>query len=137
MYRMMPLLVLAAIALCGCGSVQKELTIETEPAGAVVLLNDEEVGTSPVTASFNWYGDYRISISQEGYETLNTHRELKAPWYDHFPFDLARMLWPARTTDRYQWSFQLKEATPPTREQLIKAATELRQDHAAPSQQGE
>jgi hypothetical protein len=135
MFRMMPLLVLAAVVLSGCGSVQKELTIKTEPAGAVVLLNDEEIGTSPVTVAFNWYGDYRVSISQEGYETLNTHRNLKAPWYDYFPFDLARILWPARSTDRYEWSFQLREATQPTREQLIKAATELRKDEAAPEQQ--
>jgi hypothetical protein len=125
--------VLPAVMLlvCGCGSVQRELTIKTQPAGAVVLLNDEEIGTSPVTAAFNWYGDYNIRISLEGYETLITHRNLKAPWYDYPPFDLLRLIWPARTTDSYEWAFELKEVSPPTREELIKSATELMQDYKA------
>jgi hypothetical protein len=118
----------------GCGSVQRELTIKSQPVGAVVLLNDEEIGTSPVTVAFNWYGDYRVRISHDGYETLSTHRNLEAPWYDYFPFDLARILIPTRTTDRYEWSFELKESVPPTREQLIKAATEMRQSQKTSAQ---
>ena len=128
MWRIAVLLAAAGMLLCGCGSVQRELTLRTEPAGALVILNDEEIGVSPVTVGFSWYGDYRIRISLEGYETLKTHQKLDAPWYDHFPFDLLRILWPARTTDSYEWAFELKKLTPPTREELIKAATELRQD---------
>jgi hypothetical protein len=127
MYRMTLTLLAIVLLAGGCGSVQRELTIKSEPAGAVVLLNDEEIGTSPVTVAFNWYGDYRVRISYDGYETLSTHRDLQAPWYDYFPFDLARILIPIRTTDRYEWSFQLKASVPPTREQLIKAATEMRE----------
>jgi hypothetical protein len=134
MYRMTPVLLLVAILACGCGSVQRELTVKTEPAGALVLLNDEEIGTSPVTASFNWYGDYRVTISHEGYATLITHKKLAAPWYDYFPFDLARLLWPAKTTDRYEWTFKLQEPETPTREQLIKSAVDLRQDHTSHTQ---
>jgi hypothetical protein len=128
MYRMTPVLLLVAILACGCGSVQRELTVKTEPAGALVLLNDEEIGTSPVTVSFNWYGDYRITVSHEGYATLKTHKKLAAPWYDYFPFDLARLMWPARTTDRYEWTFKLQEPESVSREQLIKSAVELRGD---------
>lgn len=135
MRRLMPVLLLVAILVCGCGSVQRELTVKTEPAGAVVLLNDEEIGTSPVTVSFNWYGDYRVSISHEGYATLNTHKKLSAPWYDYFPFDLMRLMWPAKTTDRYEWTFKLEEPQAPSREQLIKSATELRGDHTTGTQQ--
>jgi hypothetical protein len=64
--------------LTGC--VERKLTINTEPQGALVILNDEEIGTSPVTVSFEWYGDYWVRISKEGYESLNTHRPLKGPW---------------------------------------------------------
>ena len=127
MCRVMLLVFAVVLMGAGCGSVQKELTIKTEPAGALVLLNDEEVGTTPVTVSFNWYGDYRVRASLEGYRTLNTHKDLKGPWYDGFPFDLARLLWPARTVDRYEWTFELEKLTPPTREELIKSATDLQQ----------
>ncbi|TFG50593.1 MAG: PEGA domain-containing protein, partial [Candidatus Brocadiia bacterium] len=75
--------VLASTAfICGC--VERQLTIKTEPAGGLVLLNDEEIGESPVAVSFEWYGDYDIKIYKDGYETLKTHRLLKAPWYDKF-----------------------------------------------------
>jgi hypothetical protein len=43
---------IAALLLGGC--VERELTINTKPEGALVILNDEEIGTSPVTVSFNW-----------------------------------------------------------------------------------
>ena len=64
---------IATIILSGC--VERRLTINTEPQGALVVLNDEEIGQSPVTVSFNWYGDYNVRISKEGFETLNTHRK--------------------------------------------------------------
>ena len=65
-----------SLLLCGC--VERRLTINTKPQGALVTLNDEEIGESPVTVNFNWYGDYCVRISKEGYETLNTHQDLKA-----------------------------------------------------------
>ena len=119
------LLVLAAVLLTGC--VERQLTIKTEPDDALVVLNDEQIGTSPVTVSFNWYGDYGVRISKEGYETLNTHRQLKAPWYDHFPFDFfAQILNPSRVVDAYEWTFTLSPKEYPTREALIEQAETLR-----------
>jgi hypothetical protein len=118
-----------SIMLCmfSCGCVERELTINTKPQGASVALNDEQIGTSPVTISFNWYGDYNIRISKEGYETLNTHRMLKGPWYDHFPFDFfAEVVWPGRIVNSYEWTFNLEEQKEISREQLIKNAENLK-----------
>jgi hypothetical protein len=120
-------LVLMAVLLSGCGGVQRELTINTQPSEALVMLNDEEIGLSPVTVSFNWYGDYSVRITKPGFETLNTHRELKAPWYDGFPFDfIASFCWPVRTTDSYEWAFVLKPYEEPARDDLLQAAQELK-----------
>ncbi len=115
---------IATLLLTGC--VERELTINTEPQGAFVFLNDEEIGTSPVTVSFEWYGDYNVRISKEGCETLNTHRKLKAPWYDKFPYDFFAMLRPKRTVDSYQWSFELTPKKEVSREELIQNAQELK-----------
>ena len=120
------ILIVSTAILTGC--VERKLTINTEPAGAIVILNDEEIGTSPVTVSFNWYGDYNIRITREGYETLKTHRELKGPWYDAFPFDFFAMLNPKRTVDSYEWTFELAPKHEPTREQLIQNAEELKKE---------
>jgi hypothetical protein len=113
-----------AITLSGC--VERKLTINTEPQGAMVVLNDEEIGTSPVTVSFEWYGDYNVRISKEEFETLKTHRKLKAPWYDSFPFDFLTLLNPERTVDEYEWSFELEPKKEISREELLQNAEILK-----------
>jgi len=115
----------AAIILGGC--VERKLTINTQPQGALVTLNDEEIGTSPVTVSFEWYGDYDVRISKEGFETLKTHRNLKAPWYDNFPFDLFTWLNPERVVDEYEWTFELAPKKAISREALIQNAEALKE----------
>src|SRR5512137_825 len=97
---------LVAVILAGC--VERKLTINTEPQGAMVVLNDQEIGTSPVTVSFNWYGDYCVRLSKNGYEAMDTHRKLKAPLHDHFPFDfIAEIVCPGQIVDNYEWTFAL------------------------------
>ena len=110
------------------GCVERKLTINTKPQGAIVVLNDEEIGVSPVTVSFEWYGDYNVRITKEGYETLKTHRNLKAPWYDYCPFDFfAQIVSPKRIVDSYEWTFTLAEQKQPGREELIQNARELKE----------
>lgn len=114
------------VILSVSGCVERKLTINTEPQGAIVVLNDEEIGVSPVTTSFEWYGDYNVRISKQGYETLKTHRMLKGPWYDSFPFDFfAQIVNPKRIVDSYEWTFALSPQKQPSREELIRSAQEL------------
>lgn len=114
------------VLTCGvlfAGCVERKLTINTEPEGAKVILNDEEIGESPVTVSFNWYGDYAVRINKEGYETLDTHQNLKAPWYDYFPFDFfAQILNPNHIVDSYKWTFELSPKKEINREELLQKA---------------
>ena len=128
-YSLFILLVVGlSVSLLLAGCVERRLTINTEPQGALVILNDEEIGESPVTVPFNWYGDYWVRISKQGYETLDTHRELKSPWYDHFPFDFLAMLNPKRTVDSYEWTFELSLKEEISREELIQKAEELKKE---------
>jgi len=123
-----PLVVGLTIIVIVSGCVERQLTINTKPQEALVTLNDEEIGISPVTVSFNWYGDYDVRISKEGFETLKTHRKLKGPWYDNFPFDLfANCLYPKRIVDSYEWTFELKKKQEPERQKLIEDARQLKQ----------
>jgi hypothetical protein len=119
-------MVFAPMFLLG-GCVERKLTINTNPSGALVLLNDEEIGVTPATVSFNWYGDYNVTIRKPGCETLQTHKKLQAPWYDCFPFDFfAQVLYPGRIVDSYEWSFDLQPQKETSRQELIKAAEQLR-----------
>ena len=115
----------AVTILSGC--VERKLTINTEPQGAMVILNDEEIGNSPVTVSFEWYGDYNFAIRKEGFETLKTHRKLKAPLHDGFPFDFfANTLNPDRIVDEFEWTFELETKKEISRKELIHNAEELK-----------
>jgi hypothetical protein len=118
---------LLTAVLAGC--VERKLTINTEPQGAIITLNDQQVGTSPVTVSFNWYGNYQVRVQKDGYETLDTSRKLKAPLHDYPPFDLfAELLYPGVIVDSYEWSFDLALKVYPTRDELIDHADALRRE---------
>ena len=121
------LIVLTGMSLLGLtGCVERALTIRTQPDDAVIYLNDEEIGTSPTTVSFKWYGDYNVRIVKSGYQTLKTHQELVAPLHDYFPFDfVAQILWPGHIKDEYEWEFTLEPLQPLEREQLIQQAQAL------------
>ncbi len=122
---LMTISLIVGLFLAGC--VERKLTINTQPQGALVMLNDEEIGASPVTVSFEWYGDYWVRIYKEGYETLNTHRPLKGPWYDKFPFDFfAQIVNPNRIVDSYEWTFELEPKKQINREELIQNAEKLK-----------
>jgi hypothetical protein len=113
------------LTITGC--VERKLTITTEPSGALVLLNDEEIGISPVTVGFEWYGDYNIKLSKENYETLATHRNLPRPMRDKFPFDFFDDAFRTRI-DEYSWNFKLEPKVQPTKEELIEKAVNLRKE---------
>ena len=124
---------LLAIAVCGTlfltGCVERKLTIVTAPSEAVVWLNDEEIGVTPVTVNFNWYGDYRVRIEKPGYAILNTHRLLERPAHDKFPMDFfAEVLWPGTIEDTYTWAFDLEPYQPASPEELIEQAGRMRKN---------
>jgi hypothetical protein len=118
--------VAGCVAIGGC--VERKLTINTNPSDAQVFLNDEEIGVTPATVSFNWYGDYNVTVRKPGYETLTTHRKLTAPWYDCFPFDFfAQDIYPGRIVDSYEWSFDLAPQKEINRQEIIRAAEQLKE----------
>jgi hypothetical protein len=116
------------LPLAGC--VRRTMKITTEPTGAKVTLNDRQIGTSPVSVDFTWYGDYSVQLEKEGYETLKTNRVVTRPWYQYAPVDfVAEVLIPARIHDERTLHFELTpEGEPPAREQLIEDAESLRQE---------
>ena len=126
------------VAAAGCvvlfpGCVRRTLTITTEPPQALVYLNDQEVGRSAVTVDFLWYGDYDVIIRKEGYQTLKTNWDIKAPWYQIMPLDFfAEVLWPGQIHDQHTRHFALEPAVPPTQEELLERALETREQATKP-----
>ena len=86
------------MALVG-GCVEQTMTIKSDPPGALVYLNDQEVGRTPLKRDFIWYGNYQVEVRKEGYETLKTHKWITAPIYGWVPLDLFAQLQPFTLTD--------------------------------------
>jgi len=86
------------------------LTIQSEPAGALVYVNDALKGPTPLTYDFMWYGWHRVTLRKEGFERLDDRKELRAPVYLWIPFDLVMELLPFPIRDERTWSFTLTPA---------------------------
>jgi hypothetical protein len=99
-------LFVAAVGAGGC--VERELTVDSEPRGALVYLNDQEVGRTPFKKEFLWYGTYDVTVRKEGYEPLRTTAPVIAPWWQFFPIDLVPEVLPFRLNDTHHLSFTLK-----------------------------
>lgn len=120
-------LLLAGVCVCVVGCAQRSLTITSDPPGALVFLNGpDEVGRTPLKCDFQHYGDFEVVLRKDGYETLKTHRNLKAPWTAFPPFDLFAEAFGSK--DHQEWHFALNPvsqggADPQT---LIGRANELK-----------
>ena len=123
-YFQMTLLLL----MLGHGScVERYISITTKPAGAIVWLNDEEVGATPVTVPFTWYGEYEVVVRKDGYETLKTSQQADAPVYQWIGFDfVAECLLPMTFVDRHNWEFSLIHQVQPDSADLIQRAQSTR-----------
>jgi hypothetical protein len=130
------LLALAAcLAVTGCyGQVQRTLSIESEPPGALCWLNDAEVGRTPVTVLFTWYGTYGVRLEYPGYETLNTKAAVTPPEYEWIGLDLFfETLVPGIRYDTHDFKYALKKAEPVDPQALRQRAEGFRRDARMPA----
>lgn len=110
------------------GCVERIGRIDTRPSGALVFVNDEEIGATPAQFSFTWYGDYDLVFRKPGYETLKTNHRLETPWWQYPPVDfLVECLWPGMIRDVHDFPvYELQPAQQPTTSDLVERAVELR-----------
>lgn len=122
-------LFLAVMAIGFCvGCVERTVSINTEPSGATVMLNDQDVGRTPVKVPFTWYGDYDIVVRKEGFETVKTNHRLQTPWYQLPGIDLvSECLIPFTIHDDHVIpTIAMDQARRPSQDALLKSAAEMR-----------
>jgi hypothetical protein len=104
------------------------MKISSDPQGARVFVNDEEVGVTPVKFAFTWYGDYDIILRKTGYQTVKTHYRTPAPWYQVPPIDLvAETLIPGTLRDVHELpTYALAPAEAPPAADVVARAVEMR-----------
>jgi hypothetical protein len=96
----------AGIGLGGC--LERTVKITSEPPGAVVWMNNVEVGRTPVETGFTFYGKYDVRLRREGYEPLSAVRDVRAPLYEYPPLDLLAEAAPLPIRTERSWHFELE-----------------------------
>jgi hypothetical protein len=124
-------LILLPLALLGCA--ERRIRVTSEPAGARVWLNDEEIGRTPTEARFTFYGHYDLRVELEGHEPYHARRTARAPIHEHPGPDLLAAAWPGRVSHTVEWHVELTPTPESTgdpedvRTELIDRAAGLRE----------
>ena len=59
-----------------------------------------QIGTTPVSTDFVYYGTRKIRLIKDGYDTLTVQQPFPVPWYEIFPLDfVTENLWPWEIRD--------------------------------------
>lgn len=126
----LPLLSLSLLILPAC--VQRKIRVTSTPPGARVLINDQEVGVTPVDTRFTFYGGYDVQLIKPGYEHIHELKQAKAPLYEYPVVDLVATAVPADINHTIEWHFDLTpvaETTDPdaARANLLTRAEQMRE----------
>jgi hypothetical protein len=131
--RVVLAMVVAALGgLTGC--VERRYTIRTNPPGALVVVNDEEIGPTPVSHSFTYYGDREIRLMHDGFQTQTVIQPVKAPWWDNYLTEFfTENLVPYTFRDERVFTYDLSPTAPTDTNTLLDRAQGLRsQAQSAP-----
>ena len=120
--------VLTGVCVAGVGTggcVERTISITTDPPGALIWLNDREIGRTPIDVSFVYYGTYDVRVVHENFEPLSTEGKASSPWWETVPLDLVSELLPIPLKSRVTWHYVLQPRSDSTTG-LSERADELR-----------
>src|SRR6516225_8984761 len=107
------------------GCVHRVMTVKSEPDGALVYMNEQEIGRTPLTKEFLWYGNYDVVVRKDGYATLKTQTPVMPPLWQIIPIDLVTDLMPL--TDEHKLVYHLQPAPPSDPAALMAHAEDMRE----------
>ena len=71
------------------GCVYRRLIVRSDPPGARVLIDGQEVGYTPTGIPFTYYGTRRLTLVKPGFETHSELVTIPPPWYQWMPLDFV------------------------------------------------
>ena len=93
-------LLAATVCLAQTGCVRRRMTIRSNPPGALAFVDDQEIGLTPVSTDFTYYGPRKFQLFKDGFETVTAKQRIPTPWYELPPLDFfAENVWPFEVRD--------------------------------------
>lgn len=109
MFSRLSFILIAMLALTQTGCVHRRVTINSYPQGALVKVDGKDIGYTPASFDFTWYGTREVQLLKDGFETHTEQIDVNAPWYQKFPLDfVSDNFLGHHVTDHRQFSFQLQ-----------------------------
>lgn len=122
----MKYLFILSISLVLIGCAEQSITIRSRPEGAKVLVDSQEMGVTPCTFHFTYYGTREIVLEKEGYETMQTVVSIRPSLFNIFPLDILTIFFPYPLADERSFSYTLKPFRPQEIEEIVKRGEELK-----------
>lgn len=98
-----------AIAALLTGCVERTLLLRSDPPGATVVVNGDELGVAPAKIHFETYGTFEVVMSAPRHHRLRALVPVKPPWFEQIPFDLFyEALWPGTLLDEHLVTLKLE-----------------------------
>ena len=120
--------IVAAMTLSQVGCVRRRLTVHSNPPGALVYVDNQQIGTTPCSVDFVYYGTREIRLVRPGYETLTINQPIPTPWYQVPPIDfISENLVPYKIRDNRTVTYNLAPQMMIPTEELIERGQQLRQ----------
>jgi hypothetical protein len=121
-------LVLAMLLPAG-GCVRRRLNVRTNPPGALVYVDNQQIGTTPCSVDFVYYGTREIRLVKAGFETLTVNQPIPTPWYEYPPLDfISENLVASKIRDNRTVTYNLAPQVIVPTQELLDRANQLRQE---------
>ena len=109
--------------------VRRRLNVNSNPQGALVYVDNQQIGTTPCSVDFTYYGTREIRLIKPGFETLTVNQPIPAAWYEYTPIDfVSENLVTMKIRDNRTVNYNLAPQLVVPAQELIDRANQLRQD---------
>ena len=124
-------LVLSAllVLLMQTGCVHRRVTINSNPSGALVRIDGKDIGYTPASVDYTWYGTREVQLLKDGYETQTQLIDISAPWYQKFPLDfISDNFLGTHIRDHRRFDLQMRPKQPDVSSNVIQRGRSLRSE---------
>lgn len=116
---------LILVSLSGC--VQRRFIIRSQPEGAFVSIDRQQIGLTPLSVPWTYNGTREIQLEKDGYKTIKVQQRFSPNWYETFPASfVTENFWFREIRDERLMEFQMEPKTQVQGNLLLDRANDLR-----------
>jgi hypothetical protein len=122
------------LVLLTTGCMQRRMTIVSNPPGATCYVDGVEIGKTPVSHDFTYYGTREIRLVRDGYQTLTLLQPMSTPWYQVPPLDFfSDNLALGEIRDERLYRYDMQPAVQEPFDNIVQRGEQLRRGSVVPA----